>query len=529
MKKDSVLIIGDHLMADDIQQQLILRGDSIAKAFSGGFELSEFTEIFILSPYETVNSDNDFQIDVKTLSLVKELAERSSASSRPLVHMLLRCQSTLKLLLSTDLPSDINERFEVYPFTMVDIWAKNIICNLPNIRRSGYLPLDYKAISETSKYFAHIVIFGMNEMAKSIAVNAALSAHFPNYRESDKLPLRSRITLIDKNICDESDTFIASYHSLFENSYYRKIDIKAESVYFHEPMYHDKRNDFVDVEWEFVDANFDNPCVLRKLSEWSTDDRHLLTIFICGNDDSENISRCLSIPREVYEHNIPVNVQQSRSENAKILRQSNHMKNFHIFGMEDCGYDVSLPLVRMAKYLKYFYDCSYGDIGVPTVLPIDEVENAWKKEKSCKMRFSNIYNVMTIAAKMRSLGHNADDYETFYALTMEEIKHLARVEHNRWSVERLIMGSRPCTDEERRVISENIREIISCRSFNDNQNLPEDLKKKYKNERDVHYDLCSYDELSIDATGKNVQVYDYDLTACIPLIIKSFVDTYDRE
>lgn len=142
MKKDSVLIVGDHLIADDIQHQLISRGASIAKAFSEDFELSEFTEIFILSPYKIANSDDDFQVDVKTLSLVKKLAER--CTSRLLVHMLLRCQSTLKFLLSTDLPSEINERFEVYPFTMVDTWAKNITCNLPNITRFGYLPLDYK-------------------------------------------------------------------------------------------------------------------------------------------------------------------------------------------------------------------------------------------------------------------------------------------------------------------------------------------------------------------------------------------------
>ena len=38
----------------------------------------------------------------------------------------------------------------------------------------------------------------------------------------------------------------------------------------------------------------------------------------------------------------------------------------------------------------------------------------------------------------------------------------------------------------------------------------------------MHFDLCSYSELGNDATGKDVRIYDYDLTACIPLIANTF-------
>jgi len=78
------------------------------------------------------------------------------------------------------------------------------------------------------------------------------------------------------------------------------------------------------------------------------------------------------------------------------------------------------------------------------------------------------------------------------------------VEHNRWSIDRLILGFRPPTREERLEIKQHIA-----------------LKDDYKR-RKIHYDLCSYGELDVDKTGQNVRVYDYDLTACIPLIANSY-------
>ena len=93
---------------------------------------------------------------------------------------------------------------------------------------------------------------------------------------------------------------------------------------------------------------------------------------------------------------------------------------------------------------------------------------------------------------------------------------------SRCSVERLILGDRPCTEEEKQLIRKNIQQILEARD--QNKDLPEDLKKIYKRENHIHYDLCAYDELEMDATGKNVQTYDYDLTAAIPLIYKTYME-----
>ena len=144
-----------------------------------------------------------------------------------------------------------------------------------------------------------------------------------------------------------------------------------------------------------------------------------------------------------------------------------------------------------------------------------------------KMRLSNIYNVMTIPTKMHSVGHDRSDADTFYALNRDEIRMLAETEHNRWSVERLILGDRPCTDDEKTKIRQNIQEIIEAHRMG--KEMPVDLKRKYKKEYHVHYDLCAYDELEMDPTGKSAQTYDYDLTASIPLIYKTYFEEMKNE
>ena len=130
---------------------------------------------------------------------------------------------------------------------------------------------------------------------------------------------------------------------------------------------------------------------------------------------------------------------------------------------------------------------------------------------------------MTIATKMRSLGHEETDWDKFHALTQEEVETLSAVEHNRWCVERLILGFRPPTDTEREEIRDNIRAFIKAKKTGGDK-PQNDLKNVYKKQK-VHYDLCSYRELQEDKTGQNVRVYDYDLTACIPLIAQSFNET----
>lgn len=514
---NKIFILGSHPLKDSIKKQYAEKGYKVDE----NEELSEIN----FSDYHEIVLLPSGKDDNATLERMKQLAIKANKGNRPIVHLLLQSPTTLWLLQTTDLPEEVNEAFDVYPFTMEDVWAKNLFVHLPGKNKWAFPRLDRIAINAESKQMVHLVVSGFDSLAEAVAIHAALIAHFPNYNGKDEVPLRTRITIIDKDICGRRDNFIARYQNLFDNSFYRTICIDKRQSDFHKPRYYGKREDFVDVEWEFVDSSVNDAVVRGKLKEWVLSESRQLTIVVSNDDDDTNLSQCVSLPNEIYERGIPVMVRQRQSGLSDSIKSVARYKNVYPFGMLDCGYDVTLPLVKMAKLLNYFYDCSYNDKkGVPTVLPREEVDEAWRKVQSYKMRFSNIYNVMTISTKMHTLGHDDKDVERFYALTSDEIRSLAETEHNRWSVERLIMGSRPCTDEEQKTIRENIAEIIRIKKNGKGGTLPEDKKKWFRKTRDVHYDLRAYDELEVDATGKNAQVYDYDLTACIPLIAKTFYD-----
>ena len=95
----------------------------------------------------------------------------------------------------------------------------------------------------------------------------------------------------------------------------------------------------------------------------------------------------------------------------------------------------------------------------------------------------------------------------FVNIPQQDIELLGRVEHNRWCVEELIMGFRPCTEQEEQAIAADVKT----------------LKNAYK-ARGIHYDLRAYDDLRPDGTGKPVQIYDLCLCSCLPMIAKAFAE-----
>ncbi len=82
----------------------------------------------------------------------------------------------------------------------------------------------------------------------------------------------------------------------------------------------------------------------------------------------------------------------------------------------------------------------------------------------------------------------------------------------------------PCTDQERTEIEEDLRKRHYDKEYA--KTNPVSLKKRYKNERNAHYDLCAFSELGVDETGLPVTRYDRDLTAVIPLIVKTYNDRH---
>lgn len=433
-----------------------------------------------------------------------------SSGGRLECYLVLNDLTSLWLLQTVGLPKEIEEKVDVFATTMEDLLAKTIFVKLPNLK-SAFPSLDRMSISRDSETTVHLVIVGFSAQAEALAINAALVAHYPNYCRDTRL--RTRITIIDEHVYDGRDRLTQRYVHLFDNSYYRTIDLYDANPECkpQRPMYEKSRKDFVDVEWEFVNGNIRNTAVRQKLTEWSSDSRQQLTIAICHAEQNKNFSEAFGLPEKIYKNEIPILCHAEDDDMLRIAIKEGVYTSIYPFGKGCCDINTLRVLKSLAQRVNYVYNhCFSLAIGDPITAPsaINEkvLSSQWKDVGSLPKQYSNIFNAMTLGTKMHSLGHTSDDWKEYYALTLDEINTLTEVEHNRWSVEELILGYRPVTDEEQKLVEKDISQ-----------------KKILRNTKKVHYDLRAFDDLRADSTGKNVNVYDMALIQGIPLIIKTCI------
>ena len=477
VNKRRLILFGNNPPTSLLLKQSILKNNSVVcknDMMVGGQDINLYDELYVLG--------NDGEND-RALVFFKDLAGQYSLSDHDdeklMCHLLVHVRNRLRMLQTCDVCSGVRQKMDLYPFTIEDLWSRSI-------------RLDYEPITVHSDKHVHLVIFGMGEVAETMAIHAAHVAHYPNYIRNHSL--RTRITMISENTEMLSDELIKRYRHLFDNSYYRIVKPSEEDTVrvFHKPMYEGKREDFVDVEWEFVDAESWHPDVREKLKRWAQDDKQLLTVVIADRDENKNEAMSLFLPDELYQRSMPI----------------------HKYSPSDVEYDVTMPLVQMAKNVNYIYDQCFkqnfeswqGWIQSTVEIEPKERERLWANLPNVK-RWSNIYNAMTIPSKMRSIGLSEDDWNQFYDISQQDIEILAQVEHNRWNVEELILGYRPCTDEEQEKIAADV-----------------EIQKDAFRARKIHYDLRAYNDLRPDKTGKSAKVYDLCLSAALPLIAKTFVD-----
>lgn len=400
-------------------------------------------------------------------------------------------------------------------FTQEDEWAKRVLVRLPGIReRDPWPALDRQPIGPDSRQRVHLVILGFDPYAEALAVHAALVAHYPNFRPEEAEPIRSRITIVNNEGEEWEAPFISRYKPLFDNSFWWRIKGENDVPQRHQPSCCGERQVFTDIEWEFIHADPEGSFVHRLLESWSANPEEQLTVAVSGSSDADNLHWCSLLPPSLAAAQVPVLLRQKDTGPAY---QAGLGGNVHLFGMAGAAPEMTRLLCEMGKRVNYLYTCFSGDGVIPGAFPPEAVERAWREKCSPRMRRSSVCNVMGITTKLRSLGHDARDVDAYYDLTEAEADMLARTEHYRWCTERLIAGYRPCTEAERAAIGRNIEQILEARRTG--QEPPENLKEKFK-EKDIHYDLCAYDELGPDASGRDVKRYDFDVVAGIPLILK---------
>ncbi|MCR4849473.1 MAG: hypothetical protein K5920_11580 [Bacteroidales bacterium] len=375
-----------------------------------------------------------------------------------------------------------------------------------NGNSQNYIPaLDRNGIDKNSKRTVHFVLYGMTAVSYALSTTAAHLCHFPNFVTVDEKgnfgenkERRTKITLIAPNIQEEMAYLTAHLNSLFsisKCSVYGKDWVSDEDAKpWDNKSTMEKVGDFLDIEWEFVDGSIADQKIrslLQRYYEKNMKGETYLTLAFCLREAERNIAAALYLPYEFhdikykngeidFENTIPILVFQPESE--EMLKTANNeipmLKNIFPFGSVRESFDPGIGnLINEGKRINYIY--SRGMNYAFMTSNQDELDDLWRNIRYAD-QMSSIYSASHIGVKLRSVGNHLP-------LTEEETKLLAITEHNRWNVEKLLMGFEALPQSERKMQydAQGLKELKG-------------LRKQYK-----HYCIEPYSEMI-----KNDRDYD---------------------
>lgn len=475
--------------------------------------------------------------------------------ARLICHVLFEYQTAFSIFQSADLANVISEVIDFRPFNYYESWAQKVFVeNKATLsfdngydKIAEYSPLDCNNINTQSDKHVHLVVVGMSKMGIAMALEAAHICHFPNFIDNN---IRTRITFIDSHAGQEMNFFKGRFKDMFEVARWRYIkaddyritglfdktkdEIYNETITWRDPLkdaasespYKHLANNgesFLDIEWEFIEGSLESPSVQHYLKQASLDDKSILTVAICLPKAHQAIAAGIYMPSEVFDNAKQVLIYQR--ESSDIIKPLKN-KNIRPFGMLNCCYDIvnDETAFMQAKLVNYVYN-TYSDkksAKIDTVNNIskisDKIEEYWI---DCKVEdiWSNIYNANSIPAKLRAYDIATTDFAAMLKTIKANIIPFAKVEHNRWNVEKLLMGFRPLTEPERN----NLVSLLSATSHKCADDLNGSDWKIKRNAlksrpQKAHVYICPFDMLS--SIDPYIHLADEAISKAIPHILK---------
>lgn len=379
-------------------------------------------------------------------------------------------------------------------------WAQRVLVSreyitgdpcVSNKEKNRFPAIDRDGIHKDSDKSVRFVIYGMTQMSYAMASTVAHIAHFPNFKDGKN---RTKICFISPDIREEMDFFLGHYDNLFRLSHADYIRWDEEGEIMRRPIRRPSRKygDFLDIEWEFVDGSIESDNVRSLLEKWAANEKEYLSIALCENKTDANVAASLYLPAAIYEGNmVPVFVYQPLSgEVLKFAHGTPRYDNVYPFGMKDECYD---PLFRKriikAKRVNYLYQLENDEIKYERMAPAAVLEDYWNKRAEYIYKLSNLYAANSIPIKLRSIGIDPDNVDDDTVLTQEDIAVLAELEHNRWNMERLLLGMQPVSIAKRDEINQMLK--------SDKEEVRKQGKaiKDHIQENFYHKDIAPYDKL----------------------------------
>lgn len=465
-------------------------------------------QIFVVGDRIEGNRDAE---NMRLMLILKQIHSKMKAKRIPLI-MWFDNETTYAAMQLNDIKDDWKSLFDYRPYNFFNDWADRLLVSRHYHKGDNiieYPALDREGITKESDKHVHLVVIGMNRMGIAVAKEAAHMLHFPNFDDNSPNKNQTVITFID----DQADTEMAffkgrhpGYFKIAPTYYWDAINTGAGFI--NDPSERMKYNkNFLDVKFQFLKGRIESEKVKEWLVKQANDSKQYLTIAVCFSDSTNALGAALYLPEEIYYGNTDGNIvnifirQESTGALIETLQSSSksgknkRLTNLYPFGMIDNSFDFKELDSTVAQIMNYIYDYDYNNHCIPTSIPDkNELENLWKNV-TISNQWSNLYLSDSFTFKLRSIGY---DINSGLALEMSkgDKDRMARVEHNRWNMEKLLIGYRALTERER-------------------QEWTQEQKKEFKKSRFIHHDICPYDDLR-----SKDQQNDKNIIEALPMVIR---------
>lgn len=520
-----------HISEEAMQRVIIYNAlrnsvEEIAK-----LHLDKASEIYVLGESTLQDGGESFHdaMNMQCVNLIVDYLAKvyEDKPCRKSCKVMFEYQTTNSILIDSDVPRDIKTYLNFVPFNRYEAWARAVMVEGWSNEDNGednavgkqisYMPLEGDCGLRADNYgHVHLVIVGMSKMGVAMGAEALLQAHYPNFARAEKelaeganpqtalrhiAESRTRITFIDTNADKEMAFFKGRYASLFELMRHRYEDVTDGSFKdngWKDPICDsnkwnhlgEQRYNFLDVEVEFIKGEVESEGVRDYLRKVSRDESSRLTVAICLTQTHQAIAAALYMPNEVYDGAQQIWVYQREASDIiydmmVTERSDARYKKLRPFGMlygdymPDRSRDVRAMLIDCAY--NCYEESEWPDFNDRTNPQTKAILAKWA-EMAMDLKYSNRYVADMIWQRERSKANPATVEEMAV-----ETEILARCEHNRWNIEKLLRGYRPCNREQQ-------DEIISFigkdgKAFKARKNF-------YKNGvLRIHLDICSYERL----------------------------------
>ena len=470
--------------------------------------IMEASRIFIIGQSDNPTHDAH---NLRTLAVIaekwkdKENAKKKknlNYESVPHVMVYLRNQSTFSLLqrqgfsaeniwgiigvsLSTDIERTAAQEFVDRHCEYFNFYCDKALRMLSTSPEKGGMSLIWHstekniAKTEMENKQVHLVVLGMTQMGSALVRELLRLAH-PSGKGTKML-----ITMVDENAHEEMHYFIGRTKELFKLCHFWYYD-------YDNP---DKNNeykpedDFLDVEFEFIQCDVAHPRLTDNLLAWSADEKQLLTLVICTNDSPKNMAVAMYLPPEMFcgENAVPTWIYQEGDDSARHLLNRDKYPNMHPFSFADhaVASTANSPIYEWDRAVIKYYEEHYRT---------KNVAKQWEN-KSQDKRWSSLYNVKSIGIKLRAVGvlDITQDIEESKKLLIDYY------EHNRWVVERLTMGTRPTNAEQHVSVENELEQLL--------KQYP-DWKTNDDSRRTIEKSRTIFNELKEGKTVRGILVHD---------------------